>query len=216
MEVRAGGGPLSYDLSVPDRDPSAQRGIIVGLVVTVAAWVVFVVGGWFALGVFSDPRAVTRLFPLFIVAAAVGATAATTRTTMRHARRNAFAIIGVVSLVGSMLAYQQLIHVKPTIPQIQQALDDVTLPAGFRVVSEEKRGDRLCREGCPRVDRVYAAPEGDTDPVRTMVLAMFDSGWERVSDVDPALATTAKKGALFVHLSETAPHTVRVTAVRQG
>jgi hypothetical protein len=215
MEVRPG-GPLSYDLDVPDRDPSAQRGIIIGLLTTVAAWVVLVVGGWFALGVFADPRAVSRLFPLLIVVAAVGATLTTTRRTMRHARRNAVAIISGVSLVGAILAHQQLTHVKPTIPQIRQYLDDVALPPGYTVVSEETRGDRLCRNGCPRIDRIYATPPGDSDPVKTMVLAMFDNGWDRASDVPPELATTAQRGEIFAQLSETAPQTVRVTASRQS
>ena len=211
------GGPLSYDVTPSDnRDPSAQRGIILGLLTTVAAWVTAVAGGWCALGTVPDPRSVSRFFPLAIMGIALLVTFATTRETLRRPRRNALIIIGGVSSVVAILAFTTLATIKPTIPQIRQQLDDVPLPDGFRVVSEEKRGDRLCREGCPRVDRVYAAPENDPDPVRTVVLAMFANGWEQTSDVEPHLATTARRGSIFVQLAETAPHTVRVTASRQS
>lgn len=215
MEVERAGA-LSYDLTVPDRDPSAQRGIIIGLLTLVAAWVVAVVGGWVALGFLANPRIVHWGFPIAVVAACVGATAWGARRTLSRARRNALLVILGVSTAMALLAYNTLVNVKPTLPQVRHRLDSLELPPGFRVISEESRGDRFCRRGCPTVERVYLAPSDDLDPVRTIVLAMFDQGWKRTSDVEPENATTAISGTIFVHLGETSPHTVELTAVRQS
>lgn len=209
-------GALSYDLTVPDRDPSAQRGIIIGLLTTAAVWIVAVVGGWFALGFLRDPRMVHRGFPVAIVLIAVGATAWGARRSLSRPRRNAVLVIGGVAAVTALLAYNTLVHVKPTIPQVRHQLDSIDLPAGFRLSTEDAHGDRFCRRGCPTIERVYLAPENDADPVRTFVLAMFAQGWSQTSDVPPEMATTARKGTIFVHLGETAPHTVEVTATRQS
>jgi hypothetical protein len=215
MEVQPG-GPLSYDLTVPDRDPSAQRGIVIGLLATVAAWFVVVVGGWFVLGFVSDPALVHRGFPLLMVAVAVGATAWGARRTLPRPRRNAVLIILAVSSGAALLAANTLTNVKPTIPQVKAQIDDIHLPAGFTVVSETTHGDRFCRHGCPRVDRVYTAPADDPDPVKTFVLAMFRQGWKNPSDVPQDLATTAQRGVIFVQVGETSPHVVSLTATRQS
>jgi hypothetical protein len=45
---------------------------------------------------------------------------------------------------------------------------------------------------------------------------MFAQGWDRASDVPPEDATTAQQGTIFVHLGETAPHTVEMTVTRQS
>lgn len=216
MEVERTAGPLSYSLEVPAEDPSAQRGIVIGLLVLVAAWLVAVVGGWFVLGWVTDARLVHRYFPLALVAVAVGATFLGTRRTLRRARRNALLIILAVSSVAGLLAYTTLEGVKMAVPQVRHELDQVELPPGFRVVEEETRGDRFCRRGCPRVDRTYAAPAEDPDPVRTIVLAMYAQGWTNPNDVPDEMATTAVRGQIFAHLTENAPHVVTLTASRQS
>lgn len=209
-------GPLSYDVTVPDRDPSAQRGIIYGLLATAGGWLVAVVGGWLALGWLPDARVVSRGFPLALVAVALAAAFVGTRRSTPRARRNgALAVLGVAT-GAALLAGTTLASVSPALPQLRRALDTVELPAGFRVVSEDTRGDRFCRRGCPTVERVYAAPAGDPDPVRTMILAMFDQGWQPTTDVPRELATSAQRGSIFVHLGETDPHTVEVTVTRQS
>ena len=209
-------GPLSYDLTVPDKDPSAQRGIILGLLVLVAAWIVAVVGGWFVLGFISDATIVHRYFPLAIVVVAVGATFLGTKSTLRRARQHALLVILAISTGAGLLAYNSLHNVKMTVPQVRRELDRIDLPAGFKVVNEETRGDRFCRHGCPRVDRTYEAPANDPDPVRTMVLAMFAQGWNNPNDIPDKDSTTALKNDIFVQLGETSPHTVQVTAARQS
>ena len=216
MEVERTTGPLSYSLDVPDKDPSAQRGIVVGLLVLVVAWIVAVVGGWFALGSVSDASLVHRYFPLAMVAVTVGATYLGTRRTLHRARRQALVVILGISCAAGLLAFTTLHNVKMTVPQVRRVLDTVDLPPGFRVVGEETRGDRFCRRGCPRVDRTYEAPATDPDPVRTMVLAMYAQGWENPNDVPDESSTTARRGDIFVHLGETSPHVVTVTAARQS
>lgn len=209
-------GALSYDLTVPDRDPSAQRGIVYGLLTTAAAWLLAVVGGWFALGFVKNPGVVHKGFPLAVVLLAVGMTAWGARRTLSRPRRNALLIILAVSSVTALLAHNTLAHVKPTLPQVRHQLDSIDLPPGFRLLSEESHGDRFCRRGCPTVERVYAAPETDPDPVRTLILAMFDQGWGRTSDIEPENATTASRGTIFAHLGETKSHVVELTATRQS
>ena len=209
-------GPLSYDVTAPDLDPSAQRGIVFGLLATFSVWVVAVVGGWFLLGYVSDARWVHRGFPLGMVAIAVGAAAVGSRRTLRRARRTALLVTLAISCGASLLAFNTLRNVKPAIPQVRSQIDAIELPPGFTVISEETRGDRFCRRGCPRVDRVYAVPANDPDPVKTMVLAMFAQGWRNPSDVPPELATTAERGVVFVQLGEKDGHVVELTASRQS
>lgn len=208
------GGPLSYDLSVPDKDPSAQRGIIWALLTVVAGWLLAVVGGWFALGFLDQPRIVHRGFPLGLIVLVVGAGLWGTRNATNRAKRNAVLAALALSLGASFMAYKTLSNVKPTIPQIRWELDRVT-PTGFRLASEDTHGDRLCRLGCPTVERVYEPPAGDPDPVRTFVLALFHDGWRQTTDVAPELATSARHGSVLVHLSESVDGTVEVTATRQ-
>ncbi|HVF05840.1 MAG TPA: hypothetical protein VNA20_13440 [Frankiaceae bacterium] len=209
-------GPLSYDVVPPDRDPSAQRGIILGLLTAVAGWLVATVAGWFVLGFVSDARIVNRGFPLAIVVLALAVAFSATRRTMRRARRNGLLVVLGSALVAAFFATSTLANIKPTLPQVRAELDRVALPEGFRVVSETTSGDRLCRQGCPTVKRVYATPANDPDPVRTMVLAMFAQGWEPTSDVPPEQATTAQRETIFVHLGEKELRTVELTATRQS
>lgn len=213
MEVHPA-GPLSYDLTVPDKDPSAQRGVIWALLALVVAWIVAVVGGWFALGYLSQPQVVHRGFPVALVAAVVGAGLWGTRNGTDRARRNAVLAALGMSLGAAFMAYQTLSHVKPTIPQIRWELNRVT-PPGFTLTAEETHGDRLCRLGCPTIERVYEPPAGDPDPVRTFVLALFADGWEQTTDVPPEMATSARRGSVLIHLSESVDGTVEVTATRQ-
>lgn len=208
-------GPLSYDVTPPDRDPSAQRGILRGLLTVIAGWVVGQVVGWFTLGWVTDGRIVSRGFPFAILVLTLLAGLSGLRRSTPRARRNGLLTVGAIGTAGALLAMMTLSNIKPTTKQVRHELDRVELPAGFRVVAEESKGDRLCRQGCPTIERVYAAPVADPDPVRTIVLAMFEQGWERTSDVDPAMATTARRGSIFVHLGETAPHTVELTATRE-
>lgn len=209
-------GPLSYDVTVPDRDPSAQRGIIRGLLTVIAGWLVGQILGWFTLGWVTDRRIVSRGFPLAILLLTLLAGLSGLRRSTPRAVRNGLLTVGAIGTVGALLAMMTLSNIKPTMKQVRHELDRVAFPAGYRVVAEETKGDRLCRQGCPTIERVYAAPESDPDPVRTMVLALFAQGWERTSDVEPENATTARRGSIFVHLGETAPHTVELTATRQS
>lgn len=209
-------GPLSYDVTLPDRDPSAQRGIILGILTTIFGWLLAQVSGWFVLGFVKDARLVSRGFPLALLLTAVGVSLLGMRRTTRRAKRNGLLAVGAVGTVGALLALMTLSNIKPSLPQVRHQIDSVRLPPGFRVVQEETGGDRLCRRGCPSIKRTYAAPANDPDPVRTMVLAMFAQGWEQTSDVPPEMATTAQRGTIFVHLGETAPHTVLLSAVRQS
>lgn len=215
MEVERA-GPLSYDVAIPDRDPSAQRGIIRGMLTTVAGWVGGQVAGWFVLGYVSDARLVSRGIPALILALTLLAAFSGLRRSTPRAQRNGLLTAGAVGTLGALLALMTLTNIKPTLPQVRHQLDSVALPEGFRVVKETTSGDRLCRQGCPTIKRTYVAPENDPDPVRTMVLAMFAQGWEQTSDVAPEMATTARHGTIFVHLGETNPHTVEMTATRQS
>jgi hypothetical protein len=206
-------GPLSYDVTVPDKDPSAQRGIIWALLTVVAGWILAVVGGWFVLGSLARPQIVHRGFPLGLIVLVVAASLWGTRNATNRAKRNAVLAALALSFVGSFTAYNTLANVKPTLPQIRRELDRVT-PGGFRLASEDTHGDRLCRRGCPTVKRVYEPPSGDPDPVKTFVLALFDDGWQQTDDQPPELATSASHGSVIVHLTERADGTVEVTATR--
>lgn len=209
--------PLSYDVTAPERDPSSQRGVIVGLLTLIATWIVVVVGGWLALGFVANPRMVNVGLPLLIVLVTVGAAVFASRRCTPHALRHAALVMLAISTGASLLAFQTLVNVKATLPQVKWELDRVPVPDGFRLVAEETSGDRMCRRGCPRVDRVYAVPAGDEDPVRTLILAMFAHGWSRTSDVEEANATTAERDGIFAHLSENVDEgTVRLTATRQS
>jgi hypothetical protein len=213
VEVQQG-GPLSYDLSVPDKDPSAQRGILFALGALVLGWVVVVVGGWFALGFLSTPMLVVRGFPLALVGFVLLASLWGAKRAMPRARQRVALVALVASAGAGFLAYTTLLHVKPTIPQMRYELDRAT-PAGFVLQREETSGDRLCRLGCPTVKRSYLPPAGDEDPVRTFVLALFGRGWDQTTDVAPELATSARRGEVRVHLQQRTDGTVEVTATRQ-
>jgi hypothetical protein len=208
-------GPLSYDVTAPEGETSAQRAIVLGALTIVALMVVSLVGGWFALGQIQSAPAIVNGAPLLILGAALAVALAQSRESTRRTRRTALVTVLALGLLSAFFTNKMLAGVKPALPQIRQALDDIRLPQGFRLVDEETFGDRLCRRGCPRVERVYAAPPGDPDPVATLILAMFDQGWKQNNDIDPKLATVALKGGLTAHLSPLENNAVEMTVTRR-
>jgi len=210
-------GPLSYEVHAPEGETSGERPIVVGIVVTVALLVVSLVGGWFALGFIGNQHVVSRGFPLAIMVAAVGATAWTGRRVLPRARRNAVLVVLAASLLAAVLANRSLGTIKPALPQVRRALDQLHVPAGFTKVDESTHGDRFCHHGCPGVDRYYRAPDADQNPVSTFILAMFDQGWSPISDiVAPKDATVAVKGSLTAELVEREGHVVQVSVQRDS
>lgn len=195
-------GPLSYDVSAPEGETSAQRAIVVGALVIVGLMTVAMIGGWFVLGVFASRSAVVNGAPVLIVGAAVGAALLVSRGSLRRTRRTALLTVVALALVSAFFTNKMLGNVKPALPQIRQTIDSLELPPGFELLEEETYGDRLCRRGCPRIERLYSAPTNDPDPVSTLILAMFRQGWEpNTRDIDPALVTVALRGELTAHLS---------------
>jgi hypothetical protein len=210
-------GPLSYEVHAPEGETSAERPIVVGIVVTVALLVLSLVGGWFTLGFVGNEHVVSRGFPFTIVVAAVGATAWTSRRVLRRARRNALFVVLAASLLAAVLANRSLGTIKPALPQVRRSLDQLHVPAGFTVVDESTHGDRFCHHGCPAVNRFYRAPAGDQNPVSTLILAMFDQGWSPISDiVEPKDATVAVKGGLTAELVQREGNVVEVSVQRDS
>ena len=209
-------GPLSYDVTAPAGEASAQRPIVVGGLVTVAAMTFGLVGGWFALGWIADARLIAVGIPLAMVTLAVGLAVWSARDLLRRARRIGLGVVLGVSLLAAFLTNRALAHVEPALPQIRHSLDTLDLPDGFRVIGETTRGDRFCRNGCPAVQRRYAVPTNDEDPVRTMILTMFAQGWERTSTVPPELATTAHRDRVTAHVQDRGVGVIEVMAVRDS
>jgi hypothetical protein len=210
-------GPLSYDVSRAEGDPSAQRPIVVGGLMVAGLMALELVGGWFLLGQFEDARRIVNGLPLALILLTVGVAIWTSRPLLRRARRVALAVVLSLSLLGALFTQQALANIEPAVPQVRHTLTTLRLPPGFELISETTRGDRLCRRsGCPGVVRTYSAPQDDEDPVRTLILAMFDQGWERTSTVAPELATTAHRDRVTAHLRDRGPSIVEVTAVRDS
>lgn len=207
-------GPLSYDVDAPEGENSAQRAIVAGALVLTAAMVLSIVGGWFALGVVPSGQAIVNGLPLAMLAAGVGTALWLSRDSLRSARKTALVTVTVLALLMSFLTRHVLAGIKPAVPQVRYAIDRIHMPAGYRLLSEETSGDRFCRRGCPTVDRRYAAPESLPDPVSTLILAMFDQGWQPTSDVERSQATVAAKGGLTAQLQEIEPHVVEITVSR--
>ena len=208
-------GPLSYSVDAPEGESSAQRAIVGAALVLVVGMVVAMVGGWFALGVVPSGKAVVDGLPLAMVVAGLGTALWLSRGALRQARRTALLTIGVLALIMAFLTQHVLAGIKPAIPQVRHAIDSIDFPPGFKLVSEETSGDRFCRRGCPTVDRFYESPPNDPDPVRTLILAMFDQGWHKTSDVAAEDATVAAKGVLTAQLQEDAQtHVVEITVSR--
>jgi hypothetical protein len=216
MDVDRPIGPLSYEVDAPDGEASAERPIIAGGLVAGLGLVVSLVAGWFALGFVDNPGLVVRGFPLLIVVLAVGVAFVRSRGLLRRARRIALAVVTTIALASALLTNRGLGSIKEALPQVRYAIDSVDLPPGFTLVSEATHGDRFCRHGCPTVERRYAAPPTDPDPVSTFILAMFAQGWEPTSDVEPRLATIAARGNVTAQLQETEPHIVDITVQRRS
>ena len=208
-------GPLSYDVSAPEGETSAQRAIVLGALVIVGLMTVSMVGGWFVLGVLPSSAVIVKGAPLLILGASLGVALYASRTSLRRTRRTALLTVLALGLMAAFFTNQMLGNVKPALPQIRQTLDAIDLPAGFEMVDEETYGDRLCRRGCPRIERTYSAPANDPDPVSTLILAMFAQGWEQNADVDPRFATVAVKGGLTAHLSPGENNAVEMRVTRR-
>lgn len=209
-------GPLSYDVSREEGEPSPQRPIVVSGVLLAALMTIGIVGGWFALGRVQNAKVLINGIPLVMIVVALAVAVALSRDLLRRARRIAMGVVLALSLLAALFTQQALANIEPALPQIRHTLEVLDLPPGFELIGETTRGDRLCRNGCPGVTRTYAAPAGDEDPVRTMILAMFAQGWEQTSTVAPELATTAHRDRVTAHVRDRGPTIVEVSAVRDS
>lgn len=208
-------GPLSYSVDAPEGETSAQRAILVGgFVITLLMFVSFV-GGWFVLGVMESAAFVYVGGPLLILVAGIAAAWLVSRESVRQARKTALIVVTSMALLSAFFTNKVLANIKPALPQVRQTLNELKLPPGFVLVRDESFGDRLCRRGCPSIERTYEAPVNDPDPVSTLVLTMFAQGWERTSDVEPRFATQAQKDGLRAQLAENIPHIVELRVTRQ-
>ena len=208
-------GPLSYSVEAPEGENSAQRAILAGGLAIVLLMLVSFVGGWFVLGVMESAAFVDVGGPLLILVGGIGAAVLASGDTTRQARKTGLVAVTTMALLSALFTNKVLVNYKPALPQIRATLDDLRLPAGFTLVRDEAFGDRLCRRGCPTVERTYEAPANDPDPVSTLILAMFGQGWERTADVEPRFATTAAKDGLSAHLIENPRHVVLLRVSRR-
>ena len=209
-------GPLSYDVTAPEGEASAQRAILLGAAVIVGLMVVSLVGGWFALGFVEAAALITNGAPLAILVAPVVVALVASKESIRRTRKTALIVVTALALLAALFTGRLLGNVKAAMPQVRTVVDSIDLPPGFTLIDSEEFGDRLCRRGCPTIERRYQAPVDDPDPVSTLILAMFDQGWELTSDVDPRFATVAAKDGLFAQLAENDPHVVELRVSRQG
>lgn len=208
-------GPLSYSVDAPEGETSAQRAILVGGFVITVLMLVSFVGGWFVLGVLESAAIVDVGGPLVILVAGIGAGVLASRGATPQARKTGLIVVTSMALLAALFTSKVLVNYKPALPQIRQALNELRLPPGFAVVRQEEFGDRLCRKGCPTIERTFSAPQGDPDPVSTLILAMFAQGWERTADVEPRFATTAQKDGLSAQLIENPQHVVELRVTRR-
>jgi hypothetical protein len=208
-------GPLSYDLTAPEGDSDAAKAVVVAILSVAAILAVGLVGGWFVLGVVAKAAYVVEGVPVLLVVVPLLLAYRLSRHALRGTRTKALAAVLVVSLFASFIAYRALSSIKPALPQVRYSLDSMHLPPGYRLISEQTRGDRFCRKGCPRIDRAYQAPVDDPDPVRTVILAMFAQGWQRTSDVAPEQATIAARDGLTAQLAAD-DHVLRITVERDS
>lgn len=210
-------GPLSYDVTAPSGDAGTEKSIVVAIVVLLALLLVGLGLGWFLLGYVAASRLVVDGIPLVMVAGTIALAWRTSRFALPRARRRALLIVSVCAVLAGALAYRSLSTIKPALPQIRHSIDAVPLPAGFRLLDEQTHGDRFCRHGCPTLDRVYAVPAADHDPVRTMILAMFDHGWRPATqDIAPEDSTIAVRNGVTAQLQEREGHVVEVTVSRDS
>jgi hypothetical protein len=80
-------------------------------------------------------------------------------------------------------------------------LSDSDLPAGYERIREDRRGDRLCRDDCPRILRYYSPPAGASDPVRDIVLALYQHGWSPEDPLAPrGTSPAAFKDGIRAHV----------------
>jgi hypothetical protein len=205
---------LSYEVNIPEGENSAERPIIVGGSIAAALLFLSLGLGWLVLGYIRDSAIVTRGFPLLTLAVPLAVVLWMTRTYWRRARQTALVVVTGLALLAAILSSKGLNNVKAALPQVQESIDSVKLPPGFRLVSESTSGDRFCHKGCPTVHRRYTAPADDPDPVSTFIQAMFAQGWDHDPDIDPKLATFAEKRGIQAQLQEPEPHVVDITLQR--
>ncbi|MDQ1713659.1 MAG: hypothetical protein QOE45_3109 [Frankiaceae bacterium] len=208
------GGPLSYSLEPAAGDASAERPIVWGSLGVIATLVLGLVGGWFALGFVANPRVIVVGIPLLMIVVADGLALWGGRRHRRKAVQRGVLAVTVIALCVAWLTNHALASIKPALPQVRYTLSSLDLPPGFHLVDESSHGDRFCHHGCPTVRRYYTAPDTDPDPVKTLVLAMFDQGWHRTSDVAPESATVAARGEVTAQLAERSAHVVEITVSR--
>ena len=205
--------PLSYDLTAPAGDADASKAVVVGILTVVAILAVGLVGGWVVLGFVPKANVIVDGVPLLLLVVPFALAWRLSRYALKRTRTRALAFVLIAAVFASLVSLRALSSIRPALPQVRYSLDSLHLPPGYTKISETSRGDRFCRHGCPRIDRQYRAPVNDPDPVRTFILAMFDQGWERTSDVDPQNATIAAKDGLTAQLAAD-DHILRVTVQR--
>jgi hypothetical protein len=157
------------------------------------AVVLGMIAGYFALSVVASQRLLAWVLALAVPAAAFAAGAGRLRRSSRLRRRKAGLAIALASLAGMFLVVNVVGSMRPTFPQLTGALADSALPGGYVRLREERVGDRLCHDVCPRVDRYYRAPAGTADPVREMVLSLYRHGWRPADPNVPDDRNTAAR-----------------------
>lgn len=205
-----GTGPLSYSVEAADGDLSAERPIILGSVTAIVATLPALVLGWVALG--SIAVRVLVLLVVSVIGPALGlGVAFLTSPGRRRRRRNALVGVGGVGLFVAVVAYNLLAVVRPAVPELRAAIEDIRFPAGFVELSEEAKGDRLCKSQCPTVERFYRA-DGMEDPGRELLRALFRQGWDPANpSIPPDSNTAAVRGRILVDVYfTTGEPTVRI------
>lgn len=203
-------GPLSYSVEASDGDVSAERPILLGGIVAIVLAVPATVLGWFALGVLSARTLV--VLAASAAGPAIGMLVAYRSSTgRRRRRRNALIGTGAVGLFVIVVSYNLLGIVRPALPELRAAIDDVRVPPGFVLVSEAESGARLCDPKCPELARIYRA-DGVEDPAKEFLRAMFRQGWNPADqNLPPDSNTAAVRGRIHVDVFfTTGEPTIRV------
>jgi uncharacterized membrane protein len=208
--------PLTYSVDAPEGETSAQKAILISALAVAVATLVAIVGGWVALGKIEAAEVVKTGGPVLVLLSGPVVALLVSRGSFRKAKQTALVVVTGFTLLATIFTSTTLGNVKWAMPQVRRVVDGIELPPGFRLLDQEEFGDRMCRRGCPSIERRYAAPPGDPDPVSTLILAMFDQGWQQVADVPPALATGARKGEVTAQLGENEPHVVELRITRDS
>jgi hypothetical protein len=210
-------GALSYSVETDTAGPSIETTIAWGSAAAVAVVLVGLVAAYLALNVVPSQRLLAWGLGLAVPAAAFGTASGRLRRSSALRRRKAGLGIAVASLVGMFLVVNIVGSMRPTFPQLASALSDSALPDGYERVREERVGDRLCHDVCPRVERYYRAPAGTDNPVREMVLGMYDHGWRPAdANVPPDRNTAAVKDGFRAEFAPQDARVVKVTITPTG